>query len=438
MTRTILFFLLAVGLVLGAEDRSGPTAIPSVDNGSTNTAAGGATEPTMTEPVGEPETGKTGASEVPVVVVETGGSGEVVPMETLEPARSLGQDQDGEQGEEDDVPVDGMVTLEPAPPEVLRPLVIQLGPEAVQAVTETAVVSAVNAAMDSVVPAVDALAGRLAQVEHSLEAQSRSSLEETRNTTRTILLVAGCFAVALLLGVLIASLILARAMQRMSEVVAAALPPSRQLTAGGGLVGPELPGLESSAAAPVEQVTNRFLSAIEKLERRILELEQTAHPTSRAIAESKPGNGAESLGGGNGEPLEFSVSALSQKQYGHDLAEGESAPAIVQAPPVDLWLGKGQALLSMGNNEEALSCFDQALELSPGHADALVKRGMVLEKMERMEEAIESYDQAIAADDSMTLAYLYKGAICNRLQRYREALECYESALRCEQKLVGG
>ena len=187
----------------------------------------------------------------------------------------------------------------------------------------------------------------------------------------------------------------------------------------------------------MEEVSHRFLGAIEKLEQRIVELEHTSHRPSPAESQPGDGNGDQPTeGDGNGGPLEFSVSALNQKQYGEIDAAADSA----QPDPHDqaaLWIGKGQAFLNLGNVEDALSCFENALDAGPQHAaDAYVKRGLALERMEKMEDALESYNQAIAADDSMTLAYLYKGAVCNRLQRYREALDCYESALRCEQKLA--
>lgn len=314
----------------------------------------------------------------------------------------------------------------------------------------------IEAARESLAPSIDAVAIRIDALEHSLAAryqdtmstrlealeqtllaQHRDSVAATRDTTRMILLVAGCFSTAVLLGVLMGSLIMARAVQRMSEVVVSILPPSRQLAADRSLTGEEEPGaLTAPRSEPVQEVTHRFLGAIEKLEHRIAELEHTSQGGLSTETPSTDGNGEHPADGGNGGPLEFSVSALSQKQYG--------SPSPATEPPqpdphdqAALWIGKGQALLNLGNAKDALSCFDKALEAGPQHAaDAYVKRGLALERLEKMEDALESYNLAIGADEAMTLAYLYKGAVCNRLQRYREALDCYENALRCEQKLA--
>jgi tetratricopeptide (TPR) repeat protein len=315
----------------------------------------------------------------------------------------------------------------------------------------------IEAARESLAPAVDAVSTRLDALEHTLAAryrdtmsnrldaleqtllaQHRDSVAATKDTTRTILLVAGCFSTAVLLGVLMGALILARAVQRVSEVVVGALPASRQLTGAHALVPTsETDDIAPAQQGPVEEVTHRFLGAIEKLEQRILELEHTSHADSAAETQQADGNGDHPTGGGgNGGPLEFSVSALSQKQYGDPTGASDQG----QPDPHDhaaLWIGKGQALLNLGNVEDALTCFESALDAGPRHAaDAYVKRGLALERLEKMDDALQSYDQAIAADESMTLAYLYKGAVCNRLQRYREALDCYENALRCEQKLA--
>jgi tetratricopeptide (TPR) repeat protein len=294
----------------------------------------------------------------------------------------------------------------------------------------------VRAAMESLAPAVETLSARLGAIEQTMSLQQQRSLEATQATTRAVLLVAGCFALAILLGVLMAALILARAVQRVSEVVVAALPPARQLPGGTGLALADSAEFAGGAPAPLEQVTSRFMGAIEKLEKRMVELEHSASSGPNQIAGRPAGGDASESGGGNGGPLEFSVSALHEKQYGGDNGPKSETGSSAVADPVHLYLGKGQALLNLGQAEDALACFERALEMNPNHADAYVKRGIALEKMEKMEAALESYDRAIAVDHSLTLAYLYKGAVCNRLQRFREALDCYENALKCEQRLA--
>jgi tetratricopeptide (TPR) repeat protein len=303
--------------------------------------------------------------------------------------------------------------------------------------TQPSAEALVNAAMETLAPAVETLSARLGAIEQTISLQHQRSLETGQAATRTVLLVAGCFALALLLGVLMAALILARAVQRVSEVVLAALPAARQLPGGSSLALPESAEMASGAPAPLDQVTSRFMGAIEKLEKRVIELEHTGSPAPPELADQPTSGSTPASGGGNGGALEFSVSALQERQYGGGNGPKAEEAASQVGDPVTLYLGKGQALLNLGQAEDALACFERALEMNPRHADAYVKRGIALEKLEKMEAALDSYDRAIAADRSLTLAYLYKGAVCNRLQRFREALDCYETALKCEQRLAG-
>jgi len=296
----------------------------------------------------------------------------------------------------------------------------------------------IKAAMETLGPAVDTLSLRLGAIEQTMSTQQQRSLEAGQATTRAVLLVAACFALALLLGALMAALILSRSVQRVSDVLVAALAAARQLSGGGNqLALSESGDMAEGTPAPLEQVTSRFMGAIEKLEKRMVELEHSAASSSFELGGHAGGGGdAAGAGGGNGGPLEFSVSALHQKQYGGGNGPGAEQAASAVADPVHVYIGKGQALLNLGQAEDALACFEKALEMNPKHADAYVKRGIALEKLEKMEAALESYDRAIAVDASLTLAYLYKGAVCNRLQRFREALDCYDSALKCEQRLA--
>ena len=72
--------------------------------------------------------------------------------------------------------------------------------------------------------------------------------------------------------------------------------------------------------------------------------------------------------------------------------------------------------------------------LNPKDAAAHTNLGNSLSGKGQLNEAIVCYDRAIEADHSVTLAYLYKGGVFNRLERYNEALECYEQALKTQEK----
>ena len=278
----------------------------------------------------------------------------------------------------------------------------------------------------------DSFDTRLGAIERALATQQKNELDALQSSNRTVLVIAGVFAGIGFVGVLFAAMILARAMNRLAEI-ATAFPGGPMPGTGRSLIALGAGDLYPVVVGQAEQPGSRFIGAIERLEKRIGDLEHTAQApanggeANHAASPSKP-PAQNTVPAVVEEPSELSLSALRNKK-----SNGQPGVApVVNAEPssqVAMLIGKGQALLNLGQAEDALGCFEKAVALDQANADALVKRGMALEKLQKLEEAIDSYDRAIAANGSMTLAYLFKGAACNRLQRFREALECYEKAL---------
>jgi serine/threonine protein kinase len=93
------------------------------------------------------------------------------------------------------------------------------------------------------------------------------------------------------------------------------------------------------------------------------------------------------------------------------------------------WTNKGNSLHSLGRFEEAVRCLDQALELAPRDAGVWSNKGGSLISLGRFEEAIRCFDQALALDPRDTAAWMNKGGSLHRLHRYEDALRCYDQAL---------
>jgi tetratricopeptide (TPR) repeat protein len=240
------------------------------------------------------------------------------------------------------------------------------------------------------------MAARIQLLEQTMATQRASDVEANQKAQRLMLILAGLFGVAGLTAMLLMAFFQWRAVTRLVEL--SALHPSA--LAGRG-TSPLLPAGE----ATVQLSSARLFNAVERLEKRILELEHTARaPLAEATASTADGH--------NGAP---STPAAPIKNVAGLLAEGLS------------WLNGNEP-------EKALACFDQALAIDPKHAEALIKKAGALEKLNRFEEAIACYDDAIEADGSMTIAYLHKGGLFNRMSRYEEALQCYEHALHTHDK----
>ncbi len=251
-----------------------------------------------------------------------------------------------------------------------------------------------------------AMSNRLAAIEESVRNQHASEVDAARSTNRLLLAVIGVFAAIGFIAALFTAYFQVRAVNRLTDI-------STALSTGRGLAFPATAALGltengSLSNGSVEQTNSRLVGLIQRLEKRVIELEQsTGTPLKEAL-------------NGNGEPQLHPELAL-------DSIPTEKADRITQL------IERGQALLSE-QPEEAVRSFDEVLAIEPNNAEALVKKGTALEKLRHPQEALECYDRAIAADSTLTIAYLHKGGLCSRLEKYSEAMECYERALHTQEK----
>ena len=257
------------------------------------------------------------------------------------------------------------------------------------------------------------LSNRLQAIEQSVELQRAHEL----NIVRDMMLIAGAFVVIGVCALLMTSYFHWRAVSRLGEI-AAALPYSRGLE--------NMPALAALTAADgkvlTEQTNGRLLGAIERLEKRIAELE---HGGTQNLTNGSAAKRTQEIVAPAPEPLpEISLTQ----------AQTKTATGADRSETVTALMAKGQTLLSADQADQAVACFDEALSLNPRDTELLVKKGDALEKLRRTKEALECYDRALAIDSSMTVAYLHKGGLLNRVERFDEAMQCYEQALRTQDK----
>ena len=251
---------------------------------------------------------------------------------------------------------------------------------------------------------VETISARLKLIEQALTAQREREAEAAEKSQRLVLMIAAIFGGLGLLAMAATAWFQLRAMNRLAQFT----------SAGGTMLGHHPMGslgsgepVTSVSAVPLPNAN--LLGAIERLEKRFLELQSATRASLPTHTVTQT----------NGEPR---------------VSEVSGAAASEGAERISLLIGKGQALLNMDQVENALACFNEALEVDPANPEALVKKGTALERSKKLEEAIDCYDRAIAANNGMTLAYLCKGGVYNQLERFSEALECYEQALRTQQK----
>jgi tetratricopeptide (TPR) repeat protein len=229
---------------------------------------------------------------------------------------------------------------------------------------------------------------------------------EAQRSNRTVLWVAVGFGAIGLLAMLFMPLVQLRTINRIAEVATQRTPVSASMS----LITTDADTMPGSTVSLSNQ---RLMGVIERMEKRILELENTTVPLPAAAAtevkttEVKGTNGTDS-------------------SAHHNAAD--------DAARVSVLLNKGKFLLSTNKPKEAVACYDEILKIDANNAEALVKKGSALERLKQDDAAIRCYDRAIEVNQKMTLAYLSKAGVCNRLGRYDEAMECYEHALQTEEE----
>ncbi|MBA3045296.1 MAG: tetratricopeptide repeat protein [Candidatus Thermoplasmatota archaeon] len=98
-------------------------------------------------------------------------------------------------------------------------------------------------------------------------------------------------------------------------------------------------------------------------------------------------------------------------------------------PPDDSWFNRGVALEKMGKSEQAIECFDKALEQNPNDSWAWFNKGVSLHRLGLLGEALYCYDKAMTYNPNDPDLLSNKGIALRTLGRTDEALECYKKAL---------
>jgi tetratricopeptide (TPR) repeat protein len=100
----------------------------------------------------------------------------------------------------------------------------------------------------------------------------------------------------------------------------------------------------------------------------------------------------------------------------------------------NIWNNKGVILYKLGKYKKALKCFDEALKISPKDSIFWNNKGLALYQLGRYEEAIICYDEALEINTKDGNVWNNKGLALYQLGRYEEALKCFDEALEINTK----
>ena len=103
--------------------------------------------------------------------------------------------------------------------------------------------------------------------------------------------------------------------------------------------------------------------------------------------------------------------------------------AIEIKPDYFVWDNRGDVLRNLGRYEEALASYDKAIEIKPDYYYSLFSRGYVLRALTRYEEAIISFDKAVEIEPDDNEVWHHRGIVLSELEKHEEAIASYDKAL---------
>jgi tetratricopeptide (TPR) repeat protein len=80
----------------------------------------------------------------------------------------------------------------------------------------------------------------------------------------------------------------------------------------------------------------------------------------------------------------------------------------------------------MGHFKQALDCYDQVINLAPGHTIAYTNRGFVKFKLLDYSGAIADFNEAIDLNDKNAMAYTNRGSVYFKMGQTQEAFADWE------------
>ncbi len=122
----------------------------------------------------------------------------------------------------------------------------------------------------------------------------------------------------------------------------------------------------------------------------------------------------------------------------------DACTSVIQSGGLDrsnlswAFYNRGVALVGIGQRDQAIEDFDEAIHLNPGNAMAYVGRGMAIDDpfdelvVIPIDDAIGNYDQAIRLDPDIAAAYYYRGLTYSSAWQYEQGIQDFNEAIRLD------
>jgi len=95
----------------------------------------------------------------------------------------------------------------------------------------------------------------------------------------------------------------------------------------------------------------------------------------------------------------------------------------------------GVSHLNLNKPEKALTDFNRAIDLDPGHTSGYLGRANALNSLQRYREALRDYDRTIELDPGLANAYVNRAVAYSHLGENKKAIADYEKGLELDPKI---
>lgn len=100
------------------------------------------------------------------------------------------------------------------------------------------------------------------------------------------------------------------------------------------------------------------------------------------------------------------------------------------APSFGQLVNQGASLRTLGRFDEALGCYEAAINLDPKNPVVWVNKGNVLSSMGKPAESMQAYEHALHLDPKCEAAWINKGIGHQTNEQYQNAIECFDEVIR--------